>query len=53
MDESIKALGIIEGVIAVLKDERGDEECPRITAAIASLERACELLVEHVDKLDK
>lgn len=52
MEEPLKALGIIEGVIAVLEDERGDDERPRIAAAIASLERACELLGEHVDAID-
>ena len=52
MEEPLKALTIVEGVIQVLEDERGDEERPRIAAAIASLERACELLGSHVDALE-
>ena len=52
MDEPLMALGILEGVIAVLEDEMGADERPRIAAAIGALERACELLGEHVDELE-
>ena len=52
MDETLKALGIIEGVIVILDDERGTDEKPRIAAAIGALGMACELLGEHVDSLE-
>lgn len=52
MEETMQALDIIEGVIMVLEDERGDMSKPRIAAVIASLERAVEVLVEHANALE-
>ena len=52
MDEPIKALVIVEGVLAVLDDERAESTSPRIAACVGALERACELLGDHVDQLE-
>lgn len=52
MDEAIRALCMIEGAIVVLEDEREESTSPRLAACVAALERAAELLGEHVDELE-
>ena len=52
MDEAVRALCIIEGAIEVLDDEIGADGRPRLKACVAALERAAELLGDHVDSLE-
>lgn len=46
MDETIKALSIVEGVISVLDRLSEQPEQPELRACVAALERAAQLLEE-------
>lgn len=46
MEEAIKALSIVEGVISVLDRLSEEPEQPELRACIAALERAAQMLEE-------